>query len=56
MRGAKSANRKLFKDFCNEAKMEKNNSDGGSYFVSFTNRSEKKQAFYPQLSTFGVFT
>ena len=24
MRGAKSANSKLFKDFCNEAEMEKN--------------------------------
>ena len=32
MRGAKSANSKLFKDFCNEAEMEKNIQIGGIYF------------------------
>ena len=32
MRGAKSANSKLFKDFCNEAEMEKNKADGRLYF------------------------
>jgi hypothetical protein len=33
MRGAKSANSELFKDFCNEAEMEKNIQIGGLYFV-----------------------
>ena len=33
MRGAKSANSELFKDFCNEAEMEKNSQIGGFYFV-----------------------
>ena len=33
MQGAKSANSKLFKDFCNEAEMEKNSQIGGFYFV-----------------------
>ncbi len=36
MRGAKSANSELFKDFCAEAEMEKNKSDGGIYFVIVT--------------------
>ena len=33
MRGEKSANSKLFKDFFNEAEMEKNKTDGEFYFV-----------------------
>ena len=33
MQGAKSANSKLFKDFCNDAEMEKNNQIGGFYCV-----------------------
>jgi hypothetical protein len=33
MRVAKSANSDLFKDFCNEAEMEKNIQIGGIYFV-----------------------
>ena len=33
MQGAKSANSELFKDFCNEAEMEKNGQIGGFYFV-----------------------
>jgi len=36
MQGTKSANSKLFKDFCNEAEMKKNESDGGIYFVIVT--------------------
>jgi len=36
LRGAKSANSELFKDFCNEAKMEKNDSNCGSYFDMLT--------------------
>ena len=37
MRGAKSANSDLFKDFCNEAEMEKNIQIGGLYFVIVPN-------------------
>jgi hypothetical protein len=33
MRGVKSDNNELFKDFCNEAEMEKNEADGIVYFV-----------------------
>ncbi len=33
MRGEKSANSELFKDFFNEAEMEKNEIDGGLYFA-----------------------
>ncbi len=33
MRGEKSANSELFKDFFNEAEMEKNETDGVLYFV-----------------------
>jgi hypothetical protein len=33
MRGVKSANSKLFKDFYSEAEMEKNKQVGGSYFI-----------------------
>ena len=36
MRGAKSANSNLFKDFCNVAEMEKNKLDGGIYFINVT--------------------
>ncbi len=36
MRGAKSANSELFKDFWDEAEMKKNKSDGGIYFVIVT--------------------
>jgi hypothetical protein len=32
MRGAKSENSALFKDFCNKAEMEKNRLIGGIYF------------------------
>jgi len=39
MRGAKSANSELFKDFCNEAEMEKNKSNGVLYFVIVPNIS-----------------
>jgi hypothetical protein len=38
MRGAKSANSKLFKDFCNEAEMEKNKTDGILYFFIVPNQ------------------
>ena len=34
MRGAKSANSKLFKDFCNEAEMEKNSQIVGFILTS----------------------
>ena len=33
MQGTKSANSRLFKDFCNEVEMEKNSQIGGFYFV-----------------------
>ncbi len=36
MRGAKSANSELFKDFWDDAEMEKNKSDGGIYFAIVT--------------------
>ena len=42
MRGAKSANSDLFKDFCNEAEMEKNGSNCGSYFDMLTKSSLQK--------------
>jgi hypothetical protein len=37
MRVAKSENSKLFKDFCNEAEMEKNSQIDRIYFVILTN-------------------
>ncbi len=37
MQGEKSANSKLFKDFFNEAEMEKNKTDGVFYFVIVPN-------------------
>jgi len=36
MRGTKSANSELFKDFWDEAEMEKNKSNGGIYFGNVT--------------------
>jgi hypothetical protein len=36
MQGAKSANSRLFKDFCNAAEMEKNCSNRKSYFDILT--------------------
>jgi hypothetical protein len=33
---AAAGNTKVFKDFCNEAEMEKNGSDCGSYFDMLT--------------------
>ena len=33
MQGVKSANSHLFKDFYNEAEMEKSEADGGIYFA-----------------------
>ena len=47
MRGAKSANSKLFKDFCNEAEMEKN-----SQIVGFILTSSRNQRKIPELKTF----
>ena len=40
MRGAKSVNSKLFKDFCNEAEMEKNSQIGGFYFIIVPKQGE----------------
>ncbi len=45
MRGAKSANSELFKDFWDEAEMEKNKSDGGIYFVIVTKTQCGKAIF-----------
>ncbi len=43
MQGAKSANSELFKDFWNEAEMEKNKSDGGIYFAIVTKLPKMKK-------------
>ena len=46
MQGAKSANSKLFKDFCNEAEMGKNSQIGGFYFVIVPNLVPCKQNLF----------
>jgi len=43
MRGAKSANSKLFKDFCNETEMEKNNQIVGFILTSSLRNSNLPQ-------------
>jgi len=50
MRGAKSANSKLFKDFCNEAEMEKN-----SQIAVFILSSSLRSFFHIEISKYLIW-